>query len=67
MDNMRHWSEESLPFVMTISEIAKLLGVGKNTTYDLVKKGALSSVRVGRQIRVSRDAVLHYLGMKSLN
>lgn len=36
----------------TIEEVAQLLKVSKLTVYDLVKKGALPSYRVGRQMRV---------------
>lgn len=39
----------------TIEEVAQLLKVSKLTVYDLVKKGALPSYRVGRQMRV--DAI----------
>ncbi len=39
----------------TTEEVAKLLRVSKLTVYDLIKKGALPSYRVGKQMRI--DAV----------
>lgn len=36
----------------TTEEIAKLLKISKLTVYDLIKKGELSSYRVGKQMRV---------------
>src|SRR5699024_7065575 len=36
------------------------LKVSKLTVYDLIKKGKLPSFRVGRQIRVGRDALHAY-------
>lgn len=45
----------------SVSEIAKKLGVSRNTAYALVRNGALRSIRVGRQIRVPRSALEDYL------
>lgn len=53
----------SLPIVLTIREVAKILGIGKNTAYGLVKNGTLNAVRVGRQIRIPRAELYRYLGM----
>lgn len=55
-------STDDLPLVLTISEVSKILGIGKNTAYDLIRSGAIKSVRVGRQIRVPKSAFLEFLG-----
>jgi len=55
-------NKNDLPLVLTVSDISKILGIGKNTAYDLIRSGALKSVRVGRQIRVSKSAFLEFLG-----
>ncbi len=47
---------------LTTDEVAKLLKVSKLTVYDLIKKGEIASYRVGRQIRVERDALQVYKG-----
>lgn len=52
---------EDLPIVLTVTNVAEILGVGKNTAYDLIRSGAVKSFRVGRQIRVSKSAFLDYL------
>ena len=52
---------EDLPLVLTVAEVAKILGVGKNTAYDFIRSGAIKSVRVGRQIRVPKSAFLEFL------
>lgn len=53
---------DDLPLAMTISDVSKVLGIGKNTAYDLVRGGVIKSVRVGRQIRVPKSAFLEFLG-----
>ena len=60
---MKKESLKSLPVVLSVQDVAKLLRVGKNTAYGLVNSGELRCVRVGRQIRVSRDEMLRYLGI----
>lgn len=54
---------DNLPIVLTIQDIAKILDIGKNTAYGLVKDGTLNAVRVGRQIRIPRAELYRYLGM----
>ena len=58
MDNI-----QSIPLVMNVEEVAKLLGIGRNTAYDLIHSGQLKHIRIGRQIRITRTAILEYLGM----
>lgn len=50
-----------LPLVLTVSDVSKILGIGMNTAYDLIRSGAMKSVRVGRQIRVSKAAFLEFI------
>lgn len=42
---------------LTVPETAKYLGIGLNTTYALVKSGAIPALRLGRQFRVPRVAL----------
>lgn len=52
---------DDLPLVLKVSEVAKILSIGRNTAYDLVRSGAIKSIRVGRQIRVSKPALLEFI------
>lgn len=52
----------SLPLTLSVHEISKALGIGLNSAYNLVHAGQISSVRVGRTIRVPRTALLAFLG-----
>ena len=51
----------NLPLVLSTKDVAEVLGVSMTTVYHLVNSGELKSVRVRRQIRVTRDALLDYL------
>ena len=54
-------SLEALLLTLTVEEAGQILRVGRNTAYDLVRCGKLPSVRVGKQIRIPRQALLDYL------
>ena len=54
--------EGHLPSVLTVEELAKLLRVNRDTAYKAVAEGRIPGVRrVGRSIRIGRDAVLDWL------
>ena len=44
--------------LMTVQEVADLLRVKRNTVYEMLKRGDLPSVKVGKQLRVKRGDVL---------
>ena len=48
---------DALPLFLTVSQVAAVLGIGRNTAYSMIRSGQLRSVRVGRQIRVPKDAL----------
>ena len=47
--------------VVTVDELAEMLKIGRNTAYELVRSGAVQSVRVGRNIRIPKQAVIDYV------
>ena len=47
---------------MTVEEAAKVLGIGRQTAYDLANQGKLPGARrLGRRIVVSRKALERFL------
>lgn len=47
--------------VVTVEELAKMLNIGRNTAYELVRSEEVASLKIGRQIRISKQAVLDYI------
>jgi excisionase family DNA binding protein len=45
------------PRLLTVEEAAKRLGMGRSFVYELVLKGELGSVRLGRARRIPVEAV----------
>ncbi len=48
---------EGLPTVLTISETAKILRIGKNQAYEAVRRGEIPHVRIGKRILIPRAAL----------
>ena len=61
MTKPRPTSFEDLPLTLRVEDLMPILGIGRNTAYELVRSGQISSVRVGRQLRVPKDAVMEFL------
>ena len=52
----------TLPQALTVEEAAGLLRVNRKTLYDAVRDGRVPGViRMGRSIRIGRDALLGWL------
>ncbi len=49
---------DDLPLFLTVPQAAIILGIGRNTAYDMVRSGRIKSVRLGRQIRISKAALI---------
>lgn len=49
------------PDILTVSDVAKILNVGINSAYNLVKRGIIPSKKIGRIYRVPKSALLKYL------
>ena len=50
-----------LPMTQRVEDLMPNLGIGSNTAYELIRSGQIRSVRVGRQIRIPREALLEFL------
>ena len=61
MEN-KYSSLNDLPLALRVEDLMPILGIGRNTAYELVRSGQIRSIRVGRKIRVPKDAVATFLG-----
>lgn len=52
---------DNSPDMLTVRQVADLLRIGRNTAYELVRAGLVPSVKIGRQIRISKQAVIDYI------
>ena len=52
---------EDLPLVLTVKQVQEVLRIAKPNAYNLAHQKDFPSIRVGRAIRVPRDAFLRWL------
>ena len=48
---------EGLPLYLNVPQICSVLQIGRTTAYELIRCGRIPSIRVGKQIRVPREAL----------
>jgi excisionase family DNA binding protein len=47
--------------LVSITEAGRVIGVGRTTVYDLIRRGTLPAVHVGRRVLVPVDALEEYV------
>jgi excisionase family DNA binding protein len=52
--------------LLTVGEVAHALRVSNMTVYRLIKSGQLAALRVGKNYRIRRRDVEHYLGDRAV-
>jgi excisionase family DNA binding protein len=56
---------DRLPEVLTVREAAAVLRIGRNQLYEAVARGQLRALRIGRSIRIPKQALLDLLASGS--
>ena len=57
----RPTSFDDLPLTLRVEELMPILGIGRNTAYELIRSDQIGGVRIGRPLRVAKAAVLDFL------
>lgn len=51
--------------IMTVSDISKILYIGKNRVYELLETGKLKGFRIGRVWKIPKEALREYILVQS--
>ena len=57
-------SFDELPLTLRVEDLMPILGIGRNTAYELVRSGKIRSIRIGRQLCIPKDAIQDYLAQR---
>lgn len=52
---------EDYPDILTIDDLTKMLNIGRNKAYQLIKEGKIRTVRIGRKHRIVKKILIEYL------
>ena len=58
-------SLDDLPLILRVEDLMPVLDIGRNTAYELIRCGQIRSIKVGRQIRVPKEAVAEFLSRRA--
>jgi len=53
------------PLLLRAHEAGRLLGLGRSTVFELIARGELPAVRIGRAVRVPRAALERWVRERS--
>ena len=62
--NTKYRSFDELPLTLRVEDLMPILDIGRNTAYELVRCGTIRSIRIGRQLRIPKDAIQDYLAQR---
>ena len=57
----KYRSYDELPLTLRVEDLMPILDNGRNTAYELVRCGTIRSIRIGKQLRIPKDALVEYL------
>lgn len=52
---------ENYSDIVSVMELCKMLRIGKNAAYDLIKTEQIKSVRVGKAIKIPKKFVVEFV------
>ena len=59
--NTKYRSFDELPLTLRVEDLTSILDIGRNTAYELVRSKQIYSVKIGRQLRIPKQALIDYL------
>ena len=57
----KYRSYDELPLTLRVEDLMPILGIGRNTAYELVRCKKIRSIRIGKQLRIPKQALIDYL------
>lgn len=58
---MTYKSYDELPLIIGVEDLAEVLNIGRNAAYSMVRRGDVHSLKIGKQIRISKVDLIAYL------
>ena len=58
---------ENYDDIVTVKQLAKMLKIGRNTAYELVRTSAIKCVRVGRKYIIPKQSVVDFMSDSCYN
>ena len=66
MEKEYYKSFDELPIMLSVNQLANVLGISRTSSYDLVRSKGLPSITIGSRIVVPKDELMIWI-QKQLN
>ena len=57
----KYCAYSEIPLTLRVEELMPILGIGRNTAYELVSTGQIRGIKVGSQLRIPKQSLIHFL------
>ena len=57
---MKYTNFNDIPLLLSVEQLTEVLGIGRNTAYQLVRSEKIKSIRIGRIIRIPRENIKEF-------
>ena len=64
MNEAKYKSHEELPLMLSVPQVADVLGIGRTNAYELVKEKDFPSLKIGSRIVIPRDKFIQWIDEK---
>jgi len=61
MKNELYKNYDELPLMLSVNQVAKVLGISRTSTYDLVKEIDFPSITIGSRIVVPKEELILWI------
>ena len=58
---IKYHSFDELPLLLKVEDLMPVLGIGRNTAYELVRTGQIFSIRIGRQLCIPKQSLIDFV------
>ena len=65
MNNCKYNSYDELPLMLSVPEMASVLGISRAGAYELVKEKGFPTLTIGSRILIPRDKLIVWIDEKS--
>jgi len=57
---MKYTNFNDIPLLLSVEQLTEVLGIGRNTAYQLVHSEKIKCIRIGRIIRIPRENIKEF-------
>lgn len=58
---MKFTNFDTMPFVLSVEDIADTLAIGRNKAYALVNTGTIKALKIGQHYRIPREEFINFV------